>query len=118
MLVVDDEKIIHEILSQVLIGDGMQIFSAYDGQEGLDFYQKCNPDLVILDIKMPNVDGVQFLATIKTKYQKLCPVIVISGGYKKEQLDYMEYLGFCAFLGKPFSIKELQTTVSLCLNPH
>jgi DNA-binding response OmpR family regulator len=116
ILVVDDEEIIHDLLSKIFMADGIQIFSAYDGQEGLDYYQKCNPDLVILDIKMPNVDGVQFLATMKKKYQKQCPVVVISGGYEKEQLDDMKSLGICAFLGKPFNIKELRSTVNLCLN--
>jgi PAS domain S-box-containing protein len=78
ILIIDDEKAIRDSLGAHLEDCGYSIFTAEDGRVGLSLYEKERPDLVIVDLRMPEVDGIQVLETI-SRQSPLTPLIVASG---------------------------------------
>lgn len=111
ILVVDDDPQIINLLSTVLGEAGYHVVIAKDGLEAVNQVFKLTPDLVIMDIKMPVLDGVRALGTIKgmpsSESGKRPPVILISGYAEKEKVIEAKKLNADDFLAKPFSIKEL-----------
>ncbi len=105
ILVVDDEIKIRRILQQILIKEGFAVVEAENGREALTCFSAEKPDLVILDVMMPEMDGFDFLRTIRKKYDT--PVIILSA--KDELLD--KTIGFTLeaddYVAKPFSPQEL-----------
>jgi CheY-like chemotaxis protein len=66
ILVIDDDPVVRELLPRSLAGLGMHIVTAADGQEGLELAQTLSPDLITLDVRMPNMDGWSVLTTLKS----------------------------------------------------
>jgi len=86
VLIIDDEKQILDSLSSILRDEGFQVFTAREGREGLELFDTARPEIVLLDIWMPGLDGLQVLKMIKEK-EKEAIVIVISGmGQSRQQL--------------------------------
>lgn len=105
ILVVDDEKSIADIISFNLKGEGFEVAVAYDGQEAVNKALTDNPDLVILDVMLPEKDGFQVLKEIRI--QKQTPVIMLTA--KEEESDKVCGLDLGAddYMTKPFGMKEL-----------
>jgi CheY-like chemotaxis protein len=80
VLIVDDDADNREILSRLLVRDGHAVSCAADGKQAIDLLTANDPALVLLDIRMPSMDGIEFLKVIRSyrRWQKL-PVIVLSG---------------------------------------
>jgi DNA-binding response OmpR family regulator len=117
ILVIDDEEQIRFLLTRMLKRDGHEVFIAQDGVEGvLSFYQ-VNPDLVITDIVMPDKDGIEVIAEIRTTHPKQ-PIIAMSGGRRilAANLDLVETIGVKGILQKPFTHQQLQEVVQLALS--
>ncbi|MBI9108384.1 MAG: response regulator [Spirochaetales bacterium] len=115
ILVVDDVPMIREAISVLLEEKGYETRTAKNGREGMKVFSSYQPDLVLTDIVMPDMEGIEFLRTLREKDKKL-PIIVMSGNYVGE--DFLKpalLLGAAAFLKKPFSNEELLSTVSKCL---
>lgn len=93
--------------------NNFEVFIARDGQEALDILQTEIPDIIILDVMMPNVDGYATLEEIK-KDSKLkdCKVIFLSAKNKESDIQKGLDLGASAYLTKPFSIKKLTEKVN------
>ena len=80
ILVVDDERDIVEFLTQLLEDNGYEVTSAYDGMQGMEMVQKSRPDLILLDLQMPEETGTGLYRKLHHKKEyKDIPVIVISG---------------------------------------
>ncbi len=105
-LVVDDDPAILRLLKLVLESDGMKICAAVNGQDALEKLDQCQPDVIVLDIEMPVMDGPTFLHTIRNEGCAV-PVLVISArgaaAPKGLQAD--------AYLAKPFAPDQLATQV-------
>lgn len=108
ILLVDDEPNIIMSLEYTFKKNNFQVFIARDGQEALDIVQTETPDLIILDIMMPNVDGYATIEAIR-KDEKLtkCNVIFLSAKNKESDIEKGMKLGANAYMTKPFSIKKL-----------
>ena len=78
ILLIDDEKAIRKTLSEILSFEGYEIDEAADGEEGLKCFQKKEYDVVLCDIKMPKIDGLEFLQKA-TAHNPDIPIIMISG---------------------------------------
>ncbi len=113
ILVVDDDKNICELLRLYLEKEGYTVSLAFDGREGLDAFIKFNPDLVLLDVMMPNVDGWQVCREIRKTSQ--CPIMMITA--KGETIDKVLglELGADDYVVKPFDSKEVVARIKAIL---
>ncbi|MFA6465425.1 MAG: response regulator, partial [Desulfurivibrionaceae bacterium] len=100
ILIIDDEASIRESLSGILADEGFQTLSAEDGQQGLSLLEDEPVDLVLLDIWMPGLDGLEVLKRIKESQAEL-PVIMISGHGTIETAVQATKMGAYDFIEKP-----------------
>ena len=109
ILVVDDEKNIVDIVTYNLRKEGYQTLEAYDGEEGLRLALEENPDLILLDIMMPKLDGYEVCRRIRAKFQT--PIIMLTA--RAEEVDkVMGFdLGADDYVTKPFGVRELLARV-------
>jgi len=110
VLIVDDEKNIVDILSFNLKREGFEILAAYDGKAALDQYSSKRPDLILLDVMLPVLDGFEVCRRIREKDRKT-PIIMLTA--REEETDKVLGLDLGAddYITKPFSIRELQARV-------
>lgn len=116
ILVVDDEKPIVDILQFNLEREGYQVMTAFDGEEALLKAEKENPDLILLDIMLPKIDGFQVCRKIRTFSQ--VPIIMLTA--KDEEVDKVLglELGADDYVTKPFGTRELMARVKANLRRH
>ena len=114
ILVVDDEKDIREALDGVLGDEGYAVVQAESGEEALKVVSENPPDLVLLDIWMPGIDGVETLKEIKAVSPHI-PVIMISGHGNIETAVKTTKLGAYDFIEKPLSLEKVVITVEHAL---
>ena len=114
ILIIDDEKDILTTCQSVLEDEGYKAFLASDDIEAFKHLENNNINLVILDVWLPNIDGLNILKSIKSDYQNL-PVIMMSGHAGVETAVRATKLGAYDFLEKPLSIDKLLSSCSLAL---
>jgi DNA-binding NtrC family response regulator len=122
ILVVEDEASLADVLRRVLERSGHEVRVAATGLEGARQYREQAADLALIDIHMPEMDGLELLVQFRTIAPTM-PVIVMSGGTQTRGLDLLadaRLLGAFATLAKPFSIDELLGAVgrALALDPR
>lgn len=94
ILIIEDESIMLNLLKRKLVGDGYDVFVARDGEEGLGKMREVHPDLVLLDIVMPKMGGIEVLENAqKDKEIKRIPVIIISNSGQPVEIDKARHLG-------------------------
>lgn len=109
VLVVDDEPELAELVRDYLKKEGFEVILAFDGEQGLEIYQRHKPSLVILDILLPKIDGFELCRMIRN--DSAVPILMLSA--KKSDVDKILGLGLGAddYLTKPFSPGELVARV-------
>ncbi|MBL1227014.1 MULTISPECIES: response regulator YycF [unclassified Enterococcus] len=109
ILVVDDEKPISEIVKYNLVKEGYEVFTAYDGEEALEKVKEEEPDLVLLDLMLPKIDGLEVAREIRKTYDM--PIIMVTA--KDSEIDKVLglELGADDYVTKPFSNRELVARV-------
>jgi CheY-like chemotaxis protein len=115
ILVVDDEPLIRDVLVAVLGDEGYTVLTAGDGLAALEVIAQEVPDLVLMDVMMPRLDGPATCQAIRahTHLDQL-PVILMSAMSRPRNLDP----AIVAFLRKPFDVDELLPLVARVLTPH
>ena len=113
VLVVDDDTNISTLLRLYLDKEGFEVFTAEDGEEALAVFEKAQPDLILLDIMLPKLDGWQVCREIRKTSQ--CPIIMITA--KSETFDKVLglELGADDYIVKPFENKEVVARVRAVL---
>jgi len=112
ILVVDDEPSLTNFLHLVLTETGYEVTTAKDGSEGLKVFESIKPDLVITDMVMPDMEGIEFTRSLLKKVKGL-PIIVMSGNAVGTKfLKTARIFGARATLQKPFTIQELKETIA------
>lgn len=116
VLVVDDEKPIADILQFNLKKEGYEVYCAYDGDEALKMTEEIKPDLILLDIMLPNRDGMEVCREIRKKYEM--PIIMLTA--KDSEIDKVLglELGADDYVTKPFSTREILARVKANLRRH
>ena len=109
ILIVDDEKEIRDLIDIYLKGEGYETLKAENGEEALEILEKNDVDLIILDIMMPKVNGIE--ACLKIREEREMPIIMLSA--KSEDMDKILGLNTGAddYLTKPFNPLELVARV-------
>lgn len=115
VLIVDDETTIIESLEGILSDDGFEVIHAFNGYEALKKIEADSPDIVLLDIWMPGIDGIETLKEIK-KISPNLPVIMITGHGTIESAVDATKSGAYDFLEKPLSIDKVMVTINNALN--
>ncbi len=115
VLVVDDEPSILQSLSGILSDEGFEAFTAGNGYEALKMIEEMSPDLVLLDIWMPGIDGIETLKEIK-RTNPFLQVIIISGHGNVETAVKATKLGAYDFIEKPLSIDKVIVAINNALN--
>ncbi len=105
ILVVDDTKNVQVLLSDFLTGQDFEVLTASDGREALQAVNESNPDLILLDIMMPNMDGYQFISHLRRESNT--PVIMITAKQQEADVIHGFDLGADDYITKPFRLREL-----------
>lgn len=108
ILIADDEPNIIMALEYAFRKNNFEVFIARDGKEAIDILQSQTPDLIVLDVMMPEIDGYATIQFIKNDPKlKDCKVIFLSAKNKPDDIQKGIDLGADAYITKPFSIKKL-----------
>src|SRR5439155_4060653 len=117
VLVVDDEEQIRNTLRGVLADEGFEVIEAADGRQALDLLQRTPPRLAIVDVWMPEVDGIELVERMRMQSPGV-PIIVISGHGTIEPAVRVIRLGAFDFLVKPFPLDALLNVVGRALGTN
>ena len=117
ILVVDDEPGIVNLLTSLLTGKGYRVRSAHDGESALQVIDQTKPDLVLLDIMMPGMDGIAVAETLERRPATSdIPVVFLTslvGGDEVKQTEHR--IGGRLFLAKPFNLSDLLLVIETAL---
>lgn len=109
VLIVEDEPSFVEALELSLGKEGLDVFSAMDGREGLDSFREHRPDVVLLDLMLPGLPGLDVLRAIRR--ESAVPVIVVSAKEAEADIVAALELGADDYVTKPYSVRELVARV-------
>jgi DNA-binding response OmpR family regulator len=110
LLIVDDEIDIREFAKNFFQKRGIEVFSAGGGGEALEIVQEERPDLILLDVRMEEMTGVEFLKKLRDDGDQT-RVIMVSGVEDEAIIQEAEGLGILGFIHKPLVLGELQKVV-------
>jgi two-component system response regulator VicR len=116
ILVVDDEKPISDIVKFNLSKEGYEVFTAFDGEEAVEMVSEVEPDLILLDLMLPKMDGLEVCREVRKNYDT--PIIMVTA--KDSEIDKVLglELGADDYVTKPFSNRELVARVKANLRRH
>ena len=119
ILVVDDNDQMRAMLTEIIAGEGYTVLQAEQGQQALNTLENHDVDLMVLDILMPEKDGLEVIRELRSgKNGMNVKIIAISGGGREQGQTYIQLaqrLGACETLVKPFNINNLIEKISLLL---
>ena len=108
VLVVDDDPGMREVLETALATEELEIYTSMDGKDAVQKTLAFKPDLILLDVNMPNLNGLTFCKAIRAGTEtKNIPVIIITGLTARGRVEECMAAGADDFLGKPFRVAEL-----------
>ncbi len=106
VLVIDDQPGIRRLLTEVLADDGHEVVTAENGYEGIQLAEKLKPAVILMDMKMPGMDGIETLRELKRMGQH-DKVIMMTAYGELEMVNQAQQLGAYAYIIKPFDIVNL-----------
>ncbi len=117
ILVIDDDQHLADMLLEFLVKQGYQAFAAYNGREGLVQFEQGDFQLVILDLKLPDMDGMEVLESIKA-IDSRAVVLIITGYGTIESSVAAVKKGAYDFIPKPINLEALELIISRALEKH
>ncbi len=114
VLIIDDDPLIRKTLSSHLLKKGFEVQLAEMGEEGLRKFAEHCPDLVLLDVRLPDSDGIEVLRKIKERNKKTCVVVMTAYDDMRTTVDAIK-LGAFEYLVKPLNFIDLDLTVEKAL---
>jgi two-component system, OmpR family, alkaline phosphatase synthesis response regulator PhoP len=116
ILIVDDEAPMRELLQESLASEGYDLFTATDGRDALNQVLRQAPDLIIMDIRMPRLDGVTLCKALRVqKETQAIPIIILTALASRDRLEECMAAGADDFIAKPFDVVELRIRVRAML---
>lgn len=110
LLIVDDETGIVDEVVEYFKEEGFEVHSADTAKEGMELVKKFSPDILLLDMKLPDMSGLEVLKYCKQSHPKI-KVIVNTGYVDQSIIDEAERIGRDAFLQKPFNLERLKEEI-------
>ena len=108
VLVVDDDPAMRDVLERILETENLTVHTAVDGNDALQKTLSLKPDLILLDINMPRLDGLTLCQTIRTgKDTQNIPIIIVTGHSSRGRLEQCMEAGADDYLAKPFKVEDL-----------
>ena len=117
ILVIDDDRRVLRLAGGILAAVGREVLFARDGEEGLDLHRRKPFDLVVTDIHMPKMDGIETIRALRADHEDL-PIIAMSGSCIAAPLDFLriaKILGADAAIKKPLDGERMLSTVNFLL---
>ncbi|MBB5150005.1 MULTISPECIES: response regulator [Ureibacillus] len=115
ILIVDDQRGIRMLLDEIFKREGVKTYLASNGPEALQLIENSRMDGVLLDMKLPGIDGKEILRKIKTLYPEM-PVFIMSAYEEAEMVKQANCYGADYYFTKPFNIFELKDAVIKMIN--
>ena len=118
ILIVEDDDEVRDVLKTLLREEGHEVFEASDGNEAMEQFRQTPADLVILDIVLPDKEGLETIIDLKRTHPNV-KILAMSGGGRTSPQDYLDMakrLGAVEVIAKPFSIDDFVRRVNLTLN--
>ena len=113
ILAIEDELPIRRFLKTSIVSEGYEFLEAKTGKEGLEIIRDNKPDVILLDLGLPDIDGIQIIKNLRTWIST--PIIILSA--RDQEIDKIKALDFGAddYLSKPFSVNELHARIRVAL---
>lgn len=117
VLLVEDEASLQRLIGYALQSKGYEVLVAVDGREGLDMARSESPDLILLDMVMPEMNGMEVLGALKKDTRlKDVPVLIVTASAQKEDAEKAISMGAAGYLIKPFHVPTLYDRVEQLLS--
>ncbi|MCL6524864.1 MAG: response regulator transcription factor [Thermoflavifilum sp.] len=116
IMIVEDDPILLKTLGQVLKKDGYHLTLCENGKIAIDQFHEINPDLLLTDIHMPELDGITLIKHIRQQMNSSIPILILSGSGEEDSVLEAFHLGANDYVTKPFNPKELSLRVRRLLN--
>ena len=114
ILVADDDRTIAHLIREIIERRGSTALVAYDGEQALKIFNNFKVDLIITDLKMPHVDGMNLIKTIREMNSNI-PIIVITGYGSDKNYTLAQTYGVTNFLSKPCSVLDISRAIDSAL---
>jgi len=117
VLLTEDDTLVRQTIEQILQLAGHQVSVVCNGREAIEYCSHTQPDLILTDMLMPEMEGVETIVRLKQMAPTI-PIIAYSGGGRSERFDFLDIarsIGASAILRKPLMPRELCDTISLVL---
>ena len=111
VLIVDDEPSLRTVFRTTLTSEGYSVAEAGGAGSACELLETWHPDAVVLDLRMPGVGGMEWLAKVRANGSHV-PAVIVSGHVTPASLDFMSQLGGCTFLPKPTTPERTRTAVA------
>ena len=119
ILVVEDDDKSRKLVRDLLTVKGYEIIEAGTGEEGVDLAQKRGPNLILMDIRLPGIDGIQALERLRAEVAtREIPVMAITASVMASDRQRVLDAGFSAFQSKPINVKDFLAAVEQLLERH
>jgi CheY-like chemotaxis protein len=117
IVVVDDEPDFCTVVGELLKSQNLVVHAAYDALEGMSLIENVHPDLVLADVMMPRVNGLELIRRLRADpVLRRVPTIVVSALVRYEEREAALRAGADAFIPKPFSIQQLRAAIAQYLH--
>lgn len=117
ILIIDDDALNREVMEALLSVEGFTVYTAHNGESGLQLADDTHPDLILLDIKMPDMDGFTVCERLRAHPElRTTPVIFLSGYDSVEDREHAIAVGADDFLSRPFESDDLLVRIEQLLS--
>ncbi len=115
ILVIDDEATVRKLFTKLLSKEEYKVFTASNGKKGIEITKEKKPDLIILDLKMAEMGGIETLKRIK-KFNKRVIIIVLTAYGTMETASEVMKLGAYDFISKPFDVARIRSSIKKAID--
>lgn len=116
VLVIEDDELIRESIINLLVLRGLTAIGAEDGRVGLQLAKESCPDLILCDVRMPELNGYEVLTALRQDVSTAIPFIFLTAETNQEVLNQGQMLGANGYLNKPFTSTELLSAIAAAIS--